>query len=154
MLTLQVATRVKTLPSKQQFQQWVDAVLTHEKIAGELSVRLVGRAESQRLNHLYRQQDKPTNILSFPPAVAIGRLAPPMLGDLVICAPLITTQAKQQGKKPLDHWAHLVIHGTLHLLGYTHEQAATALEMEQLETNLLANFGVSNPYEDPSDALV
>ncbi|HMN45971.1 MAG TPA: rRNA maturation RNase YbeY [Povalibacter sp.] len=113
-------------------------------------IRIVGAAESRRLNVAWRGKDKPTNVLSFPSGLASSQQpaasGPAPLGDLVICAPVVAREAREQGKTPPAHWAHMVIHGTLHLLGYDHEIDRDAELMEAREMNLLATFGYPNPY--------
>ncbi len=136
-----------SLPTESDFKQWVLTALPEAKADSELTIRIVGTEEIQTLNQQYRNQDKPTNVLSFsctlPPEVNI-----PLLGDLVICAPIITKEAEQQGKKEMAHWAHMVIHGTLHLLGYDHIIEQEAIEMESMETHFLAQLGYPAPYEN------
>ena len=107
-----------------------------------LSIRVVGAAESRRLNRTWRGKDKPTNVLSFPAPATQS----PVLGDLAICAPVVAREAREQGKSAQAHWAHMVVHGVLHLLGYDHELDRDAAVMEARETALLANFGYANPY--------
>lgn len=107
-----------------------------------LSIRVVGTAESRRLNRTWRGKDKPTNVLSFPAPATQS----PLLGDLAICAPVVAREAREQGKSAQAHWAHMVVHGVLHLLGYDHELDRDAAVMEARETALLANFGYANPY--------
>jgi probable rRNA maturation factor len=107
---------------------------------GELTLRITNEAESRALNHRYRGRDYATNVLSFP------YQEPGMLGDLVLCAPVVAREAKAQGKPLRAHWAHLVIHGCLHLLGYDHEQSQAAEKMEKLEIRILRNLGFANPY--------
>ena len=120
-------------------------------VAAQISmvIRIVGAAESRRLNAAWRGKDKPTNVLSFPSGLA-GESSSPgdpaPLGDLVICAPVVAREAREQGKTPQAHWAHMVVHGVLHLLGYDHEIDSEAELMEAREMNLLAMFGYSNPY--------
>jgi probable rRNA maturation factor len=115
------------------------------------TIRIVGTAESRHLNRLWRGKDKPTNVLSFPagdiqpPASSLQSPALP-LGDLVICAPVVVREAREQGKTLRAHWAHMVVHGVLHLLGYDHEIDRDAGFMEAREVNLLATFGYPNPY--------
>src|SRR5690349_6363458 len=122
-LDLQLATEISTgLPSQQQFETWLNTALRDEccnKDDIELTIRIVDDAESQTLNHDYRGKDYPTNVLSFP-ADLPEEIDIPLLGDLVICAPVIAREANEQGKTLDAHWAHMVIHGTLHLLGYDH----------------------------------
>ena len=117
----------------------------------QLAVRVVRPAESKRLNARYRGHDNPTNVLSFPvpalPAMAAGpRGVPRPLGDLVICASVVRAEARRQHKSIKAHWAHLVIHGALHLLGYDHEQDEEARRMERREVAVLKRFGITNPY--------
>jgi len=114
----------------------------------EVSVRVVDEAESRGLNAQYRGKDKATNVLSFPSGAIAGLPAgqPVPLGDIVICAAVVAKEAQEQGKPEPDHWAHMLIHGTLHLLGFDHEDSAEAAEMEALETRLLAGLGISDPY--------
>ena len=114
----------------------------------ELSLRLVDEAESADLNQRYRGKAGPTNVLSFPFEPPPGIKGPRYLGDLVICVPVVAREAAEQGKAPEAHWAHLVVHGVLHLLGYDHLDEAEAQAMEALETRLLANLGFPPPYAD------
>ena len=140
---LQNTSTIKSHPTKKQFQIWINLVLQHLKIKGEITVRLVDRPEIQSLNKQYRHQDKPTNILSFP----MDKELAPLLGDLVICTPLVIEEAVMQQKKVSDHFAHLTIHGVLHLLGYDHENERQANIMEGIEVQLLKNIGIENPYD-------
>lgn len=115
----------------------------------DVTVRIVGNAESRRLNRDWRGKDKPTNVLSFPAGEVLdpasGRRS---LGDLVICAPVVAREAREQCKVPAAHWAHMVVHGVLHLLGYDHERERDAKRMESREVAVLRNFGFANPYEE------
>ncbi|MGL1958390.1 MAG: rRNA maturation RNase YbeY [Colwellia sp.] len=144
------------LPSAQQFQLWVDTALKtayskttipEKNIPFELTIRLVNSTESQQLNSQYRNKDKPTNVLSFPFDVPEG-VALNLLGDLVICVPIIKAEANAQNKKLFDHWAHLVIHGCLHLLGFDHINDSDAKKMESYEIQLLASLDINNPYNE------
>jgi probable rRNA maturation factor len=117
-----------------------------------LCVRIVGRAESRRLDRDYRGKDKPTNVLSFP-ASAAERDADAAIGDLVICAPVVAAEAKEQGKALDAHWAHMVVHGTLHLLGFDHVSARRARVMERLEVEILGRFRYPDPYRTESGSL-
>lgn len=110
-----------------------------------LCVRIVGLAESRRLDRDYRGKDRPTNVLSFP-ASAEERRADGAIGDLVVCAPVVAAEARGQGKPLAAHWAHMLVHGTLHLLGYDHATARQARAMERLEVEILAGFGYPDPY--------
>ena len=114
----------------------------------EVSVRIVDAAEIHALNSDYRGKDKPTNVLSFPAGDVAGLPAdmPVLLGDVVICASVVREEAAAQGKAITDHWAHMLVHGTLHLLGYDHETETEAVEMEALETRILSEHGVADPY--------
>jgi probable rRNA maturation factor len=124
-----------------------------------MTIRIVGAAESRKLNRTWRAKDKPTNVLSFPADASltpsttlrtkVGRghtSEPAELGDLAICAPVVAREARVQGKSPQAHWAHMVVHGVLHLLGYDHENDSDAAVMEAREVNILAQFGYPNPY--------
>lgn len=145
----QVAAEVTDwVPSVAELTHWVSVVAEHQQLPLWLTVRLVGRQESQQLNLTYRAQDKATNVLSFafepPPGYDATE---PYVGDLVLCADIVAAEAEQQHKIPAHHWAHLVIHGTLHLLGFDHEVATATAEMEHLETLLLSQLNINNPYE-------
>ena len=135
------------LPSPASFRQWVAAALrgARRRKPAEVAIRIVDTDEGQALNRDYRGKDYATNVLSFraelPPGVDL-----PLIGDLAICAPVVAREANEQGKKPRDHWAHLTVHGTLHLLGYDHIENAQAEAMEALETRILAGLGIADPY--------
>jgi len=145
-LDLQIAiNNSDALPTQEQFQSWVDAALAHTEKAWELTIRIVENNESRQLNSDYRGKDKPTNVLSFPFEVPEG-IELPLLGDLVICAQVVEQEAIEQGKPSAHHWAHMVIHGCLHLLGYDHIEDNEAEEMEALEIELLKKLAISNPY--------
>ncbi|MEP6882285.1 MAG: rRNA maturation RNase YbeY [Dokdonella sp.] len=135
------------LPQRASFQQWIETTLRMAKRRGnsELSIRLVDVDEGRSLNRQYRHRDYATNVLSF--AVELpADVKLPLLGDLVICAPVVSREASEQGKPLRDHYAHMTIHGTLHLLGYDHEIEADAECMEALERRLLAELGIDDPY--------
>lgn len=145
-LDLQIAVENTTaLPSAEQFQLWVDTALSHTNKPWELTIRIVENEESQQLNGEYRGKDKPTNVLSFPFEVPEG-IDLPLLGDLVISAKVVAEEAIEQSKQAHNHWAHMVIHGCLHLLGYDHIDDDEAEEMEALEIDLLAKLNINNPY--------
>lgn len=133
------------LPSPEDLQVWTNLALQKDIVA-QLSVRIVNEAESQAINKQYRGKDKPTNVLSFPLEMPedIGMY---MLGDLLICAPVVEREALEQHKPIKAHWAHMVIHGMLHLQGYDHISDNEANEMESLEIQLLQQLGYDNPYE-------
>lgn len=152
---VQQASSHKDTPTEALFTLWVNTALEHSSVQAahqipdhaELSIRIVDTPESQQFNNDYRQQNKPTNVLSFPADIP-DFVEAPLLGDLVICAPIVESEAQQQHKKQVAHWAHMVIHGTLHLLGYDHIDDIEAEQMEALEVKLLASLGFSSPYEN------
>lgn len=146
-LDLQIAIDSDRLPSQAQFETWVRLALGNTMLVAELTIRLVDKRESQMLNHTYRGKDKPTNVLSFP-FESPAEVELPLLGDLVICVPVVETEALQQNKTLESHWAHMVVHGCLHLLGYDHIDDAEAEEMESLETQLIESIGFPNPYKE------
>lgn len=145
-LDLQRASRA-ACPSRAQFRRWAGAALGDRDGTAELSLRIVTLAESRRLNARYRGQDKPTNVLSFPCRSPVAS-APVVLGDLVICAQVVAREARMQGKLPQAHWAHMTVHGVLHLLGYDHTREREARRMETLEKSILAGLGYPDPYRD------
>lgn len=164
-LDVQCATLVET-PTQEALESWSTAALIAGRptaAASEMTIRLVDEAESAALNRSYRGRSGPTNVLSFPFEYPPGAPSPGqtevlssdsasdlpgnLLGDLVICAPLVIAQAADQGKPAQAHWAHMVVHGTLHLLGYDHHNDHDASEMEALETRILEGFGFKAPYE-------
>ena len=144
-LDLQLASTAKDLPGAEQFQRWLDAAILPFQAEAEVTIRLVDENESQQLNLTYRGKDYPTNVLSFPfqcpPGVEL-----PLLGDLVICAPVVAKEAAEQNKPLHAHWAHMVIHGSLHLLGFDHINDDDAEQMEAEEITILQQLGITNPY--------
>lgn len=146
MVNLQLASEAAYIPDKKLFELWVKTALNKHNTA-EVTIRIVDEAEMQELNAKYRHQDKPTNVLAFP-AELPPELGLPLLGDVVICAPIVNQEAKQQHKTLEEHWAHIVIHGVLHLLGYDHIDDAEADVMEQLEIKLLQQLGFDSPYDN------
>jgi probable rRNA maturation factor len=144
-LDLQIACDAANLPTEEHFALWAKTALQGLRDEAELSIRLVDEAESAELNRQYRQKSGPTNVLSFP-ADLPPELELPLLGDLAICKQVVEREANEQHKACLDHWAHMVIHGTLHLLGYDHIDDDEAEEMEALEIALLKTLEISNPY--------
>lgn len=144
-LEVQNATSTQALPAEADFRQWVRAALEGRRDDTELTLRIVDSEESRELNRRYRGQDRPTNVLSFP-FEAPPPVVTSLLGDLVICAPVVTQEAREQGKAEADHWTHLVVHGVFHLLGYDHLNDAQAEEMEGLEREILAGLGIADPY--------
>ena len=144
---IQIACEQAQLPSDEQLALWVETALAGHQEEAELTIRIVEEAESQQLNDVYRGKNKPTNVLSFPFEVPEG-IELSLLGDLVICASVVEAEAKQQNKLLFDHWAHMVIHGVLHLLAYDHIQEQDAEQMEALERQLLRSLGISDPYQE------
>jgi len=149
---LQIATEdEQALPVLADIEQWVTAAIKAGsdvvREEAELTVRFVDSDESQQLNNDYRGKDKSTNVLSFPfqnpPGITL-----PLLGDLVICKAVVEREAIEQNKQLNAHWAHMLIHGTLHLLGYDHIIEEEAIEMETLETKLLVNLDFPAPYNE------
>lgn len=139
-------------PRQDEMASWIEAALGaagREACGWELTVRIVDEGESRQLNAAYRGRDKPTNVLSFPfePPPGLPAAEAQILGDLVICAPVVASEAVAQGKPERDHWAHMVVHGTLHLLGHDHLEDGEAERMETLEKRALAGIGVPDPYE-------
>ncbi len=150
---LQIACDDKGVPGSGEIQVWVDRVLLNagRTDSPEVAVRVVTREEMRALNRRFRGQDKPTNVLSFPAGSIDGlpdESAAP-LGDIVVCARVLVDEAAQQSKRLSDHWAHMIVHGMLHLLGYDHESDSDAARMEALEIGLLRQAGIANPYAQP-----
>jgi probable rRNA maturation factor len=156
-LQVEVQGRVRSwAPRAREIATWAAAALGSRAARGELGVRVVGAAESRRLNARYRGKDRPTNVLSFPPPPLPARLVAAAtsgggqdsrpLGDLVICAQVVRAEARAQSKPLKAHWAHLVVHGALHLIGYDHQRAAQAQRMERREIAVLRRLGFANPY--------
>ena len=137
-------------PSDAQLESWVNAVLASLNEEFELTIRIVDDVESAELNETYRHKKGATNILSFPFDVPDG-IELNLLGDLVICAPVLEREAIEQDKPLQNHWAHIVIHGTLHLLGYDHIDDVEAEEMEAKEIELLQTLSIPNPYEENTE---
>ncbi|WP_323149265.1 rRNA maturation RNase YbeY [Pseudomonas oryzihabitans] len=145
-LDVQVASEAADLPEEPDLRLWCELALRTRQGDSELTIRLVDEDEGRELNRTWRHKDYATNVLSFPADVPDEFLDIPLLGDLVICAPVVTREAAEQGKPVKAHWAHLVIHGCLHLLGYDHLEDDEAEEMEDLERQLLAELGYPDPY--------
>jgi probable rRNA maturation factor len=147
---VQNAVELDDVPSEEDIRSWVEAVLLDTNVIGasqaELTVRIVDQHEISELNQQYRNKQGPTNVLSFPADHDLP-LEVPLLGDLVICAAIVMKEAHDQGKPLMAHWAHMVVHGTLHLLGYDHTEENQAAEMEQKEISILKGLGFSDPYE-------
>lgn len=154
----QVAVRRPWVPARAALRRWAGAA--HAAIAcrgrrsargtasasgASVCIRIVGSAESRRLNRVYRGKDRPTNVLSFPASMAERELGD-TLGDLVVCAAVVSREAREQGKDRAAHWAHMVVHGMLHLHGFDHDTRRDAAAMERLEVEILRGFGYQNPY--------
>jgi len=154
-MALENATQ-QNVPDSQRIQTWVKAAVQQAEsgelmanMATQMTVRIVETDEMVKLNQQYRQKTGPTNVLSFPFEAPSGMpidLIEPALGDVVVCAAVVTDEAAAQGKTLLAHWAHMIVHGTLHLLGYDHIQNDDAQKMETLEIAVLAELGYANPY--------
>nr|WP_235893515.1 rRNA maturation RNase YbeY [Lysobacter lacus] len=148
-VSVSYATARAGVPSAASFRRWVAAALADRDEAAEVGIRVVGTDEGRELNRQYRQRDYATNVLSFPADAPEGWPADvplPLLGDLVICADVVAREAAEQGKRRNDHYAHLVVHGTLHLLGMDHIDDADAEAMEARERAVLAKLGIADPY--------
>ena len=162
-ITVQLATEAAGVPDSELFNRWVN--LARQGASGEVTLRIVDEAESAELNSRYRDKLGATNVLSFESQDLVAedeqRLLPPEvvaelageLGDLVLCAPLVVAEAAQQGKATISHWAHLTVHGVLHLRGFDHQNEADQQQMELIEINLLKQLGFADPYllEQPAD---
>ena len=145
-IDLQIACEQESgLPTAQQIEQWATAAVQPQSDEVEMTVRIVDEAESHELNLNYRGKDCPTNVLSFP-FECPDEVELPLLGDLVICRQVVEREAQEQDKPLMAHWAHMVVHGSLHLLGYDHIEDAEAEEMESLETQIMTGLGFADPY--------
>ena len=153
-IAIQTACQTDSLPDTQSMQHWIETAIQHsEKAPGdslEMTVRIVDEQEGSELNQQWRNKTGPTNVLSFPYLEddVNEALSETLLGDIVICAPVVQKEAEEQDKKEDAHWAHLLIHGTLHLLGFDHIQTDDAEIMEGLERSILANLGYADPYAE------
>ena len=146
-LDLQIATEHnENLPTEQQIMQWNEVILPQFMENAEITIRIVDEQESQQLNNTYRHKDKPTNVLSFPFESPI-EIDIPLLGDLIICKQVVEAEAKEQHKSLSSHWAHMIVHGCLHLLGYDHILDEEAEEMENIEIDIMNQLGFDNPYQ-------
>ena len=151
-ITLQFATRKPDVPRAADIRAWATAAL-RDKPGAQLTVRIVAEPEGTQLNEQWRGKQGPTNVLSFP-SEGLDEIAPDLIGDIVICAPVVAEEARQQGKALQAHWAHMVIHGILHLLGHDHQTADEAAVMEQMETDILQDFGYPDPYNIPEPVVM
>ena len=145
-IDLQIACEEESgLPTAEQIEQWATAAVQPQSDEVEMTVRIVDEAESHALNLNYRGKDRPTNVLSFP-FECPDEVELPLLGDLVICRQVVEREAQEQEKPLMAHWAHMVVHGSLHLLGYDHIEDDEAEEMESLETQIMTGLGFADPY--------
>ncbi len=150
LVDVQQACNDDTIPETEIIDAWVtravEAAGTSHDV--EVSVRIVDAEEVRALNREYRDRDKTTNVLSFPagPLAGLPDDAPTLLGDIVVCASVVDSEAAEQGKTVANHWAHMLVHGTLHLLGFDHQDETEAAGMEALETQVLTEHGLSDPY--------
>ena len=140
---MQYGVATRNLPSRTQLRKWAQAALERE---AQITLRVVGQAEGKALNRDFRGKDYATNVLTF-----VFRDAPPFEGDLALCAPVIAREAREQGKSIAAHYAHLVVHGVLHLQGYAHENAADARTMEKRESQIVTRLGYPDPYDVKSE---
>jgi probable rRNA maturation factor len=139
------------VPAFAELERWISAALKSQQFEeAEVSVYIVDEEEGQELNAQYRGKDYPTNVLSFPADIA-EEVGIPLLGDLVICAPVVEREAQEQGKTLAAHWAHMLVHGTLHLVGFDHIEDDEAEIMETLETQIVTGLGYPAPYQDTSE---
>jgi probable rRNA maturation factor len=150
-VSVSYATPRAGLPSAVSFRKWVAAALASRILEADLAIRIVGAREGRALNRHYRGKDYATNVLSFPADMAEGVKLPkgvklPLLGDIVLCAPVVAKEAKEQRKPLAAHYAHLTVHGVLHLLGWDHQDERDADCMEALEREILAGLGIEDPY--------
>lgn len=146
-LELQIASDAQTLPHPAQFREWIGSTLDDKYDNVELTIRIVDIEEMTELNETYRKKHGPTNVLSFPADIDAS-FDINLLGDIIICAPVVQKEASDANIDLIAHWAHMVVHGTLHLLGYDHIDADDADAMEALETKILTDLGYPAPYGD------
>ncbi len=148
-MDIQNVSGMDNIPENEMFIQWAEQALDDKNKNADITLRVVDMDEGTELNKEWRQKDSATNVLSFPVGETIEH-APDLLGDIVVCAPIVEREAKEQGKALNAHWAHLIIHGILHLQGYDHESDEDASIMENKEIKILEKIGFSNPYETES----
>lgn len=151
-IDIQMATDKALSVKRSLLRKWAIAVLTPHLPSAEVTIRIVGIKEMTELNTTFRHKPGPTNVLSFPfTPLTEDTITPPLLGDIVICAEVVNREADEQSKTREAHWAHMVIHGLFHLLGYDHEDGQDADIMESLESDLMISLGFNNPYETGDD---
>ncbi|WP_422136805.1 rRNA maturation RNase YbeY [Endozoicomonas sp. ALD040] len=143
---VQIASGSSEIPSQSDLHKWAAAAVGNHREEAEISLRIVDSEEGAELNRQWRQKDGPTNVLSFPSDLP-EELNLPLLGDLVVCSPVVEREAREQEKTLQAHWAHMMVHGTLHLLGYDHIEEDEAEAMESLETAILQSLGFPDPYQ-------
>lgn len=146
-LAVSYAIPRRGLPAAVSFRRWAHAALAGRIRRADLALRIVGEREGRALNRHYRGRDYATNVLSFPAELPPG-VTLPILGDIVMCAPVVAREAREQGKELLAHYAHLTVHGVLHLLGWDHENTREAEAMEALERQILDSLGFDDPYAE------
>jgi probable rRNA maturation factor len=146
-----VPARVRT-PARRLMARWADAALGSRGVGHEMALLVVSAVRMRKLNLEYRGKDKPTNVLAFPASPAPG-VRPRPLGDVVICPAVLRREAREQGKTETAHWAHLIVHGTLHLAGYDHERNDDAARMERREIAVMKKLGFANPYRRNLDPV-
>ena len=152
---VQLAVTAEDLPAVPAIQDWAEGVieaLDTGECEQDVCIRVVDASESRELNRTWRNKDRPTNVLSFPADIELPEANRRILGDIVVCAPVVREEARQQGKTMNAHFAHMVVHGMLHLYGYDHELASDADVMEQLEREILGRFSVGDPYRETETA--
>lgn len=143
-IVIQRSVPARGIPAAASLRRWASAAL--RSAPGDVTIRIVGKKESHALNKRYRGKDKPTNVLSFHGEAETPEM--PVLGDLVICAPVVAAEACEQHKLPRAHWAHMVVHGCLHLLGHDHQKPREASRMEALEQQIMKSLGFPDPYRE------
>ena len=144
---IQIVSNIESIPEPLKLACWAESVLGDKVEHTEMAIRVVDEDEIAELNHRFRNKPGPTNVLSFA-CEPIEGIPMNVLGDIVVCAPIVEQEAVEQRKSIEAHWAHMIVHGVLHLLGYDHIKTADALAMEAEENRLLSGFGFSNPYEE------
>ena len=149
-LEVQIESSSVGIPGKEDFQHWAASALEQDDSDVEIVIRVVDEEESRHFNHQYRGKDKATNVLSFPFESPPGMVSN-HLGDLLVCAPVVEAEAAQQGKPLAHHWAHMIVHGVLHLRGFDHLDDVEAQHMEDLERCLLQSMDISDPYKEPHE---